>query len=79
MNEPDLNGINQLESGVLVQTYICILAMINYGTPEEKQRAKKKLVELEPLIAMHVNRNAFRYAISSLDWQAEEVKLLNGF
>ncbi|MDN4107024.1 hypothetical protein [Paenibacillus polymyxa] len=72
---PDIIGINQLESGVLIQKYICVLAMINYGTPKEKLRAKKALAELEELVGVHVNAAAFHSAFERFDWRAEEVEI----
>ncbi|QNR65221.1 hypothetical protein IAQ67_14995 [Paenibacillus peoriae] len=76
---PDVIGINQLESGVLIQKYICVLAMINYGSPQEKLRAKKALVELEQIVALHVNDAAFQSAFDRFDWRSEEVEMHNVF
>ncbi|KJD43788.1 hypothetical protein [Paenibacillus terrae] len=76
---PDIQGINQLESGVLIHKYICVLAMINYGTPKEKLLAKKTLVELEQIVSLHINDAAFHSAIDRFDWRAEEVEIQNAF
>ncbi|WP_260867124.1 hypothetical protein [Paenibacillus sp. Y412MC10] len=78
MNEkPNLQGLNQLEAGVLIHKYICILAMINYGTPTEKATAKKHLAELEKKLPLHLNDAAVQAAIKKMDWDQEEVKLIN--
>ncbi|GAA0847926.1 hypothetical protein ABER99_21875 [Paenibacillus glucanolyticus] len=75
--KPDIKDLNQLDAGVLIHKYICILAMMNFGTAEEKRLAMKKLPELERMLAGHINEAAFKNAIEKLDWNQEEVNLLN--
>jgi hypothetical protein len=72
-----LTGLNQLETAVLMQKYITILGMINYGSPEQKIEAKEELKNIESFIHQHVNCVAFETAASKLDFSEEEVEIIN--
>lgn len=73
----NLQGLNQLDAGVLIHKYICILAMINYGTPTEKATAKIHLTEVEKKLSLHLNDAAFISAIKKMDWNEEEMRVIN--
>ncbi|MBG9590201.1 hypothetical protein [Cytobacillus firmus] len=61
-NKPDMKGLDQLDTAVLLQKMIVINGMINYGTKEQKERGKMEFKQIEPLILNSVNLAAFEQA-----------------
>lgn len=61
-NKPDMKGLDQLDTAVLLQKMIVINGMINYGTKEQKEKGKMEFKKLEPLILNSVNLAALEQA-----------------
>ncbi|MCW3793929.1 hypothetical protein OM416_20250 [Paenibacillus sp. LS1] len=79
MNEqPDMKGLNQLEAGVNLYKYVCILGMLNFGTPEERKVAKRELHELDADTISHLNKAAFSAAADQLGLTRDEMVSLHG-
>jgi hypothetical protein len=73
---PTLTEMNQLETAVLMEKYVCILGMLNYGTVEQKEKGKKELQEITTYIHQHVNGVAFEMAKRRLNLSEEDVELI---
>ncbi|MBP1931864.1 hypothetical protein [Ammoniphilus resinae] len=73
---PALTGLNQLEAAVLMEKYVMILGMINYGTPEQKTIARKELVQLDTIIHQHVDGVAFGSAERKLNLSEEDLEFI---
>lgn len=73
---PTLTGLNQLEAAVLMEKYVMILGMINYGTPEQKDKARAELKQMEQLIHQHVNGVAFGSAQRKLNLTEEDLEFI---
>ncbi len=63
---PSIEGLNQLDTAVLLEKYTLLLGMLQYGSSEEKERAKKEFESLEQVIYSHVNSSAFQAAARQL-------------
>lgn len=74
--QPDMQGLNQFEAAVLMEKYTLLLGMINFGTPEQKQQARRELNELEGYIHNHVDGVAFVAANNNLGLTEEELELI---
>jgi hypothetical protein len=73
---PTLTEMNQLETAVLMEKYVCILGMLNYGTAEQKEKGKRELHELTTYIHQHVNGAAFEMAKKKLNLSEEDEELI---
>ncbi|MED0677057.1 hypothetical protein ABEV55_08440 [Aneurinibacillus thermoaerophilus] len=63
---PSIEGLNQLDTAVLLEKYTLLLGMLQYGSPDEKERVKKEFESLEQIIYSHVNSAAFQAAARQL-------------
>ncbi|WP_156289502.1 hypothetical protein [Oceanobacillus salinisoli] len=75
---PIIQGFNTLELAVLMEKYILILGMINYGTIKQKRQARKELKTIEEYIHHHANDDAFELANLRLQLTEEELKTIKG-
>lgn len=75
-NQPNLTGLNQLEAAVLMEKYTLLLGMINFGSRDQKNQARKELKEIEGFIHQHVNTAGFELAKKNLNLAEDEVDLL---
>lgn len=73
---PTVEGLNQLELAVLMEKYILLLGMINYGTKEQKKKARKEFREIDSYIHNHVNAAAFDLANRRLQFTEEELEFI---
>lgn len=70
----DMKGLNQLEAATLLEEMNVINGMMNYGTPEEKKRARGLFKEhYEPILLQHINLDAINIAKSELGFTDEEL------
>lgn len=77
-NQPDMKGLNQLEAGVNLYKYVCILGMLNHGSPKERQVAQQALFELDEDTITHLNESAFSAAADQLGLTQDEMVSLHG-
>ncbi|MBN8203886.1 hypothetical protein LG291_25095 (plasmid) [Cytobacillus firmus] len=73
-NKPDMNGLDQLDTAVLLQKMIVINGMINYGNKEQKEKGKVEFKKLEPLILNSVNLAALEQAKFELNITNHDLK-----
>lgn len=73
-NKPDMKGLDQLDTAVLLQKMIVINGMINYGTKEQKEKGKMEFKKLEPLILNSVNLAALEQAKFELNITNNDLK-----
>lgn len=72
--KPDMKGLDQLDTAVLLQKMIVINGMINYGTKEQKEKGKMEFKKLEPLILNSVNLAALEQAKFELNITNNDLK-----
>lgn len=73
-NKPNMQGLDQLDTAVLLQKMIVINGMINYGTKEQKEKGKMEFKKLEPLILNSVNLAALEQAKYELNITNNDLK-----
>lgn len=73
-NKPDMKGLDQLDTAVLLQKMIVINGMINYGSKEQKEKGKVEFKRLEPLILNSVNLAALEQAKFELNITNNDLK-----
>jgi hypothetical protein len=73
MNKPQLKGLTQLDTAVLLQKMIVLNGMLNYGSPEEIEKAKKELKFMETDIQKSINLAALQQAKYELNISDEEL------
>ncbi|WP_066297814.1 hypothetical protein [Bacillus sp. FJAT-29937] len=73
--KPTINGLNQLDTAVMLQKMIVLNGMLNYGTEEEKQKAKLELKVLYPEIGSAINLDAIEQAKYELNISDEELTI----
>ncbi len=69
-----MNGLDQLDTAVLLQKMIVINGMINYGNKEQKEKGKVEFKKLEPLILNSVNLAALEQAKFELNITNHDLK-----
>ena len=74
--KPTIEGLNQLDVAILMEKYILLLGMINYGTKEQKRMARKEFQKIDSYIHNHVNAAAFELANRRLQFTEEELKFI---
>ena len=72
--KPDMKGLDQLDTAVLLQKMIVINGMINYGTKEQKEKGRMEFKKLEPLILDSVNLAAIEQAKFELNITNNDLK-----
>lgn len=73
-NKPDMTGLDQLDTAVILQKMIVINGMINYGTKEQKEKGKLEFKKLKPLILKSVNLAALEQAKFELNITNNDLK-----
>ncbi|MGE8081608.1 hypothetical protein [Peribacillus loiseleuriae] len=73
MNKPTIKGLGQLDVAVLTEKMIVINGMLQYGTPEEKKRAKESLQSIQNTILASVNQEAFNQARYELKLSTDDL------
>lgn len=74
--QPTIEELHELDAAVLLQKITTVLGMIQNGTPEQKERAKKELEILQEEIQTYVNQDAFLQARRNLGISDEEMQQL---
>lgn len=73
MKAPEIKNMNQLETAIHLEKYMIILAMLNFGTKEERKVAKQKFKEMNLLLDAAVSKETFIVAEGNLDLSEEEI------
>ncbi|MED3554203.1 hypothetical protein [Cytobacillus praedii] len=75
--KPNITGLNQLDTAVLMQKMIVLNGMLLYGTDEEKQIARVELKSTHPEIISVINLEAIEQAKYELNISNEELSIAN--
>lgn len=75
--KPNITGLNQLDTAVLMQKMIVLNGMLLYGTDEEKQIARAELKSTHPEIISVINLEAIEQAKYELNISNEELSIAN--
>lgn len=70
---PTIQSMNQLETAILLEKYVVILAMLNFGSKEERQLAKKEFLQMNNNLDNYVNEITYNVAVRNLDFNEEEL------
>lgn len=69
---PIIESKNQLETAILLEKFVILLAMLNYGTKAERQKAKKEFILLNAELGAAVNAITYNVAERNLGFNEEE-------
>ncbi|KIV56465.1 hypothetical protein AM501_09940 [Aneurinibacillus migulanus] len=63
---PMIEGLTQIEIAIMLEKYTLLLGMLQYGTAEEKAKAKEEIQAMDPVINRHINMITFDLASQQL-------------
>ncbi|MED4404223.1 hypothetical protein [Metabacillus fastidiosus] len=73
MEKPNIQGLDQLDTAVLLQKMVVLNGMLHYGTAEEKLRARMEFKQLQPIMNRALNLAAMEQAKQELSVSEEEI------
>lgn len=77
MEKPNISNLNQLDTAILIEKLIVLNGMLQYGTKEEKARAKKEIIPLQQQALQAVNPAAIEQAKYEMNLSEEDLSFSN--
>lgn len=77
MENPNISNLNQLDTAILIEKLIVLNGMLQYGTKEEKARAKKEIIPLQQQALQAVNPAAIEQAKYEMNLSKEDLSFSN--